>query len=85
MSSRGLKGIYLEKDGKTLKSPMKGPKQALVFGTVITPARIVIEATRLPFRLIYGVGRRISTPTNVPVLSKPYKSKFNESIYVDID
>ncbi len=89
MPSRGIKGIYLEKDGKTLKSPTKGPKQALVFGTVIVPARIVMEATRLPFSLIYGVGHtvetgisRISTPRKIPILSK---KQFDNSIYIDID
>jgi hypothetical protein len=79
MPNRGFCGIYLEKDGKTYKSPMKGPKQALVFGSVIAPAHIVIEATRLPVNLICGI-RKISTPTSIPILSK---QRIDESIYFE--
>ena len=64
---RGFSGVFLEKDGKTLKSPMKGAKQMLT-----VPIHLVVQAVRM-----------MRMPNNIPILSKSAELSIEYMIYAD--
>jgi hypothetical protein len=64
---RGFSGVFLEKDGKTLKSPMKGTKQVLT-----VPIHLVVQAVKM-----------MRPPNNIPILSKSAELSIEYMIYED--
>jgi hypothetical protein len=64
---RGFSGVFLEKDGKTLKSPMKGAKQVLT-----VPIHLVVQAVKM-----------MRAPNHIPILSKSSELSIEYMIYED--